>query len=99
MILILIVGVFFAAPFAIGLVLIFISSKGVYAVRECSCGYDLRRLPPSSLRCPECGAKKGHVTIDNPRLFKVGLIVLLFPVALALSAMGLVLLWAIFQAI
>ena len=76
------------ALFLVGVVFIIIASKGTYATEQCSCGYDLSGLPHTSLRCPECGARRGHFSIRSPRLFWAGVgLVLLLPITVLAGAM------------
>ncbi len=84
----LLITVLLPALFLLGVVFLIIASKGRYATERCSCGYDLSGLPRTSLRCPECGAKRGHFAIRSPRLFWAGVgLVLLLPITVLAAVM------------
>ena len=73
-----------------GISLILLGSRGVYVTGRCACGYDLSRLLCTTARCPECGCKRGHVSIRSTRMLYAGVAILLLPVVILVGLMTMV---------
>jgi hypothetical protein len=92
--------VFVAICLITGTVLIWIGSAAAFQYPICGCGYDLRHLPETTTRCPECGrtwivsetprsARTIRHTVRHPRLVNAGIVLCIAPFAAA--ALGLLL--------
>jgi hypothetical protein len=90
-----IAGLAYVAPlsvFIVGVVLIFRGDRIKFFRRRCACGYDLRGLPASVERCPECGmprarSRKG-LWARGDRVIMLGILCIILSIALVPVAMA-----------